>query len=120
MKLSLLSIGAKDMDESLKFYTEVLDLEIKTKDYYPEIVELNSLVPIVLYKVNQASIVNNYEQATLLIDFEVDDLDSTKRKLLSHNIEYIFKENQQFPGGIMNAIKDPNGNIIELLEFQSE
>ncbi|MGK0577898.1 VOC family protein [Macrococcus capreoli] len=117
MELSVISIGATDMEKSLKFYNEMLEIPIKSKEFYPKIVELKSKIPIILYEVENESTVQSYNEATLLIDFSVSSLVEEKKKFKNNNIHFLFDENQEFPGGIMNAVKDPNGNIIELLQY---
>lgn len=119
MKLSVISIGVHDMDLAMEFYNEKLGVEIKSKQFYPEIVELKSPIPIILFKVSKKAETTYYQDSSICLDFSVDDVLDTIKDLKQKGVDLLFEEPQPFPAGVMTAAKDPSGNIIEFLEFRN-
>jgi len=118
MKVSVISLGVHNMELALEFYSEKLGLKVKSKQFYPELVELKNNVPIILYKVEDKVDLNYLKDAVTTIGFEVENVQESINELIQKNVDLIFNEPQPFPAGIMTAVKDPSGNIVELLEFK--
>ncbi|GEL78463.1 VOC family protein [Tenuibacillus multivorans] len=119
MQLSVISVGVHNMDQALDFYHEKLGIEIVSNQYYPEIVELKSPVPIILFKVEKKSEVEYAEDASVVLDFNVNNVMDTINDLKDKKVDLIFEEPHPFPAGVMTAAKDPSGNLIEFLEFRA-
>lgn len=119
MDVSVISVGVHDMDLALEFYNEKLGVEIKSKQFFPELVELQGPVPLILYKVEKKVEMDYLKDSITTLGFGVRNILETIISLKQKNVEFIYDEPQPFPAGVMTAIKDPSGNIIELLEFRN-
>ena len=128
-RLNYSGIRVKDMDESLRFYTEVLGMEVvepreRTPPTEGEVVTLRSPGGQQLLELNWyaegsrfGSPYANGEELDHL-GFDVDDLDGAIAELSRKGVEVVIR-----PGEIGGSIgwreafvKDPNGIWIELLQ----
>lgn len=107
------TIIVRNLEESLKFYTEVLGL-VKVNKFSPE-----EGVTISFLKDSESNLIELLEDKNLLeedfresrvsIGFGVEDLDDTLKTLKEKGIE-IIREIIETPGdGKLAFIKDPNG-----------
>jgi lactoylglutathione lyase len=119
-------IRVKNMDESIRFYTEVLGMTVveereKTEPTKGEVVTLKSP------NSNQLLELNFYEEESAFytpyingedldhLAFDVENLESTVLDLKRKGVEIIV-EPYQIGGWREAFIKDPNGIWIELLQ----
>jgi catechol 2,3-dioxygenase-like lactoylglutathione lyase family enzyme len=106
------------MDAAIDFYSNILGFEIKTKDYYPELVLLEHEGPaLLLCKVQKKANIDYPSEAQTLINIQVDDLRKSMLELKAKGVEFIHTEPQTCPAGIYAALRDPFGNVMELIEF---
>jgi predicted enzyme related to lactoylglutathione lyase len=122
-RVCVIQINVVDLDEAIEFYTQSLGLEIASRDHYPRMVKLaTDNVPIILYRVERAVRTEerpDYEDAPrTLINFEVDDLAGTLERLGRAGAAVVQSEPQACPVGIYAGVRDPSGNVIELVEYR--
>lgn len=53
-----------------------------------------------------------------MINIKVENLEKAMNDLRNKGVEFIHTSPQPCPVGVFAAIKDPFGNVMELLEFQ--
>ncbi len=58
------------------------------------------------------------ESARIMVNFEVDDIDATFDRLLAHGAPGIRPPSPEAWGGLVATSADPDGNIIQLMEFR--
>ena len=117
-KICVIQFNVSDMDKAIDFYTNVLGFEVKTKDYYPELVVLDHDGPTVLLcQVERNAEIDYPNEAQTLANIQVSDLRKTMSELKDKGASFIHDKPQLCPAGIYAAIRDPFGNVMELLEF---
>lgn len=118
-KISVITINVPDMDQAIAFYSDQLGFPIESKQWYPEIVQLkHEGISLILYKVSQAAEVDYPNVAQTVLGIATPDLKETLTNLRALGVRVIHDEPQPFPAGIYSAIRDPFGNVVELLQFQ--
>lgn len=118
-KICVVQINVTDMDEATDFYCNKIGFKINNREYYPQLLSLeNSGVYFILSKVEKSAVINYPVEAGTMINIEVSDLEKSIKELKSKGVEFIHSTPQKCPVGIYAAIKDPSGNVMELLEFQ--
>lgn len=118
MKFSWCTITVRDMEESLKFYEEVVGLSVSKRFKAGPIVEIvflgegETLVELIFDPNHQA--VAGSEGISL--GFEVESLDKMISKLKEKDIKIVSGPMQPNPHIKFLFVKDPNGVNIQLLE----
>jgi lactoylglutathione lyase len=113
MKIKYSTMIVKDMDESIKFYTEVMDFKIDSQYNLPQ-------ATITLLKGEGETMIelikNEDDDVGLFsIGIDVDDCESEVEKLRSKGVE-ITLEPTKITVGYMAIFKDPNGVNIVLIQ----
>lgn len=114
MKVKYATIIVKDMDESIKFYTEVMGFEIDSQhNPFPELT-------ITLLKGEgdaMIELIKNTENETGLfsVGIEVEDINTTVKELKSKGAK-ITKEPVPITIGTLAFLEDPNGVTIVLIQ----
>jgi len=107
------------MDVATDFYCKKLGFDVLSRKDYPNVVELAQKgFRLVLVKVSKAAQIDYPNIAQTLIAIQVDDLKTTLEDLKKKGVELIYNAPQKFPEGIYSAMKDPFGNVHELIEYQ--
>lgn len=122
MKIKLITIRVKDMDESLGFYQEVLGLKEVRR------IEQMENMLIVFLQDKDGAIIELIENSgenngdshmsdgRVSVGFGVENMDETLVKLATYSIE-VSQGPITTPGGeIIAFIKDPNGVEIEFIQ----
>jgi catechol 2,3-dioxygenase-like lactoylglutathione lyase family enzyme len=118
--ICVIQFNVSDMDAAIRFYCNKLGFEVKSKDYYPDIVLLDHDGPsVLLYKVDKPFKIDYPNAAQTLVNIQVDDLRKVMADLKAKGVEFIHSEPQPCQAGIYAAaaLRDPAGNVMELLEF---
>jgi len=117
-KICVIQFNVSDMDAAIDFYCSKLGFSIKGKEYYPDIVLLDHEGPsVLLYKVDKPFKIDYPNVAQTLVNIQVDDLRKVMADLKAKGVEFIHDKPQPCSAGIYAAIRDPSGNVHELLEF---
>jgi len=118
-KICVVQINVTDMDLAIDFYCNNLGFEVKSKQYYPDIVRLDHEgFFLLLYRVSEPAHIHYPHVAQTMINIQTDDLAASLRDLKSKGAELIHETPQACPAGIYAAFRDPFGNVHELLEFR--
>lgn len=107
------TVTVRNLEESLKFYTEILGL-VKVNKFSPE-----AGVTISFLKDSESNLIElledknlseeNFKESRVSIGFGVENLDDTLKKLKEKGID-IIRDIIETPGdGKLAFIKDPNG-----------
>lgn len=113
MKIKYSTMIVKDMDESIKFYTEKMGFEIDSQYNLPQAI-------ITLLKGEGEvflELIKNQENEVGLfsIGIEVEDINKEVKELKSKGIEFVM-EPRKISVGSMALFKDPNGANIVLIQ----
>lgn len=123
MLFSHVSITVKDMEESIKFYCEVMELELVSRREIPEnnaeIAFLNDKVSKVRIELTYWKGKTDWTSGDELdhLAFIVPNMEDAMKRFQNQNVE-IAKEPYSLKGSTSQIafIKDPNGIWIELIE----
>ncbi|MDL2246170.1 VOC family protein [Methanobrevibacter sp. OttesenSCG-928-K11] len=113
MKIKYNTMIIKDMEESVKFYTEVLDFEIDSEYDLPQAKitlikgEGDSMIELIQDKVNDIGLYS--------VGIDVEDIDNEVEKLKSKGVKFIL-EPTKISVGTMALLHDPNGINIVLVQ----
>lgn len=122
MKVSFTTIAVRDLEKSVKFYTEIIKLN-EVMRFSPQkginIVflkdEYDGKIELIEYEQNKEVDVSGKE-SIVSIGFAIDDLEKSMKMLNENNIK-IIRGPIQTPGGQKFLfIKDPDGVEIELIQ----
>jgi lactoylglutathione lyase len=115
--IAAISIYADDLDAATSFYTKQLGFKVSARPA-PVIVELEHEGASLVLCQAEVRTEQKYPASTgTVIGLAWRDVDAAARTLKADGVEVLFPEPQEFPGGRFIALRDPAGNVIELLEF---
>ena len=124
MKVKYTTIAVADMDESIKFYTEVMGLEID-KQFNPRPGlsitfmkgEGESIIELIENVENPQNLEENPQKPGLIaFGMEVEDMKTTVQELKSKGAKFTL-EPIQTPVEILAFLEDPNGVRIALIQY---
>ena len=122
------SIRARNMDQSIRFYSDFLGLEVIDRKHISsnnaEIAFLKdptgkgAILELTFYRNQKIFSQADYEQRLFdHLAFEVDDMENIINKLRNAKVTITDEPFRLGPKGILIAfIEDPNGILIELIE----
>lgn len=118
MKVCQVTIHVQKMDAALKFYEEVMGLEVMNRGGYPYAVVLkHDGFPIVLHQVENHDEIDYAVENHTVLAFFSEDIGAAYEAFQSKGVEFIHPAPQPFPAGHMAAFRDPSGNILELIQY---
>lgn len=89
-KLAYITFFVADMDKSLEFYTEILNLPLRSKDTnFSQVGGQDNGVFIGLLKTNKVKLINDPSMDSPSITFEVDDIHSLYHQLKEKGVKFI-------------------------------
>ncbi|MFW9964887.1 MAG: VOC family protein [Candidatus Sifarchaeia archaeon] len=115
----VIGIYVDDMDKAVEFYCGVLGF--KEVERYADgcIVRLeNEGPPVILEKVESKGKIEYPGFSQVVLGIETDDIKITSKELREKGVELLHNEPQVFVAGLMMAMRDPSGNVLELLQFK--
>lgn len=116
--ISALSIYVPDMDAAVKFYCDVLGFAVQAK-LGPELTKLkHDGMSVLLTKCQQGARPEYGVAAQAVPGIAIADAAAELARLRRLGVELLFDAPQKFPVGQFIAVRDPAGNVIELLQFQ--
>ncbi len=120
LKIAMVQINVTDMDRAIEWYRDTMGFEVSKEHYHhPVAVDLvHQGCRLLLHEAKTKAEIDYPHDAQTLICLETEDLRATVDKLKSRGVEFIQSEPQAFPGGLYIALRDPFGNVHELVEFQ--
>ncbi len=115
-KVFAVQVNVTDIDQAIAIYGE-LGFEVVTRDYHPQFVPMkNGRTRLTLHKVEKAT-ETHPNVARTNINLKIDNLDDAVQRLANNGFEVIHKTPQKAAVGIWKSIRDPFGNIINLMQF---
>jgi catechol 2,3-dioxygenase-like lactoylglutathione lyase family enzyme len=117
-KICFTTIMVDDMAKALGFYADKLGFEVIKRDHYPDFVLLKHNYPIALHQVTQSAVVDYPNQTGVVLGIAVDDLAETIQRLSQQGVDFIHTSPQKFLAGWYAALRDPAGNVHELIQLQ--
>jgi lactoylglutathione lyase len=121
-KVGTVILLVSDIDRSIKFYTEILGLPIKTKS--ADWVEFfNRETTLALHPIKKGRNESGHKEIktgmATLVGFMVSDLDATAKILKENKVEF-FKDPKNESFGKHAIVKDPDGHLISIAEIKSK
>ena len=118
-KICSISIYVHDIKQAEAFYRDVLGFQIAGRPA-PFLVKLeHDGIPLVLCAAERATSSQYTKESSTVLGIATDDVAKHADRLRAKGATMVFDEPQDFPVGKFNAVKDPSGNIVELLEFHA-
>ena len=117
--LSALTFLVPDLDAAQKFYCGLLGFGIEAH-YGPELIKLkHDGCAILLNKCERPSRPDYPRAAQVAVGFAVADVDAELKRLHAAQADLVFDSAQEFPAGRFIAVRDPAGNVVELLQYHA-
>ena len=118
-KICAVSIYVHDIKQGEAFYRDILGFQVAGRPA-PLLVELeHDGVPLVLCAAERATDGQYTKDSSTVLGIATDDVAKHAERLRAKGATVLFDEPQDFPVGKFNAVKDPSGNVVELLEFRT-
>jgi len=114
-RLGAVILLVSDMDKSIKFYRDVLELPIKNTS--SEWVEFFSSGTVLALHPSKSK--SRTKNSRVLVGFMVSDLEPVAKKLKDKKVEF-FKEPKEESFGKHAIIEDPDGHLISIAEISSK
>ena len=118
MQKSIVTIGVKSIEESIKFYQEILNFKVDNRYKPSENIELvflsneNGLI-IELLHGTEMPIPDN-SKSSITLTFQIDDMDVRNEQLTKNNIDF---KKMSVPSGMrFSRFSDPNGVAISFIQ----
>jgi len=116
-KVGAVILLVSNMDKSIKFYSDTLELPVKSRSKdWTEF--FNNDTVLALHPAPEKKKMLKTGSGTL-VGFEVTDLDSTVKKLKEKRVKF-FKRPKEEPFGKHAIIQDPDGHLISIAELKEK
>jgi lactoylglutathione lyase len=116
-KVGAVILLVSNMEKSIKFYSDILELPIKTRSKdWTEF--FNNDTVLALHPAPEKKKTLKRGSGTL-VGFEVTDLDSTVKKLKERRVKF-FKGPKDEPFGRHAIVQDPDGHLISIAELKEK
>lgn len=118
-KVGAVIVLVSDMERSVKFYKETLELPIKTQsDDWTEFFHKDTTIALHPIKKKTKDSQEDGREKSVLIGFMVGDLDNVVTTLKKRGVTF-FKEPREETFGKHTIVEDPDGHLISIAEIKS-
>jgi lactoylglutathione lyase len=118
-QVCVIGIYVPNIQKAIDFYTTVLGFEVN-KQYGPKIVTLvHGDLPIVLEESENSSYNAATQTSGVVLGLKTEDINQTVKQLKEHEVDFIIDEPTKCPPGKYISFRDPFGNVLEYLQFDS-
>jgi catechol 2,3-dioxygenase-like lactoylglutathione lyase family enzyme len=116
-KIVVIQVNVTDMDAALDFYCGKLGFAVHSKTSYPNIVRLeHEAIRFILNRVKEKALGGYPDVAQTIINIGTENLQRDLKRLRAAGVEVLHDAPLSCPAGIYAAIRDPSGNVLELIE----
>lgn len=115
-KVGAVILLVSNMEKSIKFYSDVLGLPVKTRSKDWTEFFNNDTVLALHPAPNKKTLKTG---SGTLVGFEVTDLDSTVKKLKEKRVKF-FKRPKEEPFGKHAIVQDPDGHLISIAKLKEK
>jgi lactoylglutathione lyase len=114
----VIGIYVHDMDKAVEFYCDKLGFKEAARYDDGCIVRLeNDGPPVILEKVEKTGRIEYPGFSQVVLGIETNNIEQTSTELKERGVEFLHEKPQAFVAGHMMAMRDPSGNVLELLQF---
>ena len=115
--IAAVSIYVDDMEKAIAFYRDVLGFTVQARPV-PFITELaHEGVALILCQAERPTRSDYPNAAGVVVGLATQNVTARAQELAKKNVDLVHNTPQDFPGGKFVALRDPAGNVVELLEF---
>ena len=119
-KIGAVIVLVSDMERSVKFYEETLELPLKTRsDDWTEFFHKDTTIALHPMKKKAKASQDDGGERSVLIGFMVNNLDDLVAILKKRGVTF-FKAPREEPFGKHTIIEDPDGHLISIAEIKSK
>jgi lactoylglutathione lyase len=119
-KVGAVIVLVSDMERSVKFYKDVLELPIKNQSQdWTEFFHKDTTIALHPVKKKAKANQENGGEKSILVGFMVNDLDNVVRILKERNVRF-FKSPREETFGKHTIVQDPDGHLISIAEIKSK
>jgi lactoylglutathione lyase len=119
-KVGAVIVLVSDMERSVKFYKDVLELPVKNQSQdWTEFFHKDTTIALHPVKKKDKAHQGNGEEKSILVGFMVNDLDNVVRILKERNVRF-FKSPREETFGKHTIVQDPDGHLISIAEIKSK
>lgn len=112
----IINITSENPQRLLEFYHQVVGLPMH------ETLEgaVMAAGATVIFDTHSETFGMNKEPSRFLINFFVDDLAAEQRRLEEQGVTFIRSAGREYWGGVISTFADPDGNYLQLIQFNPE
>lgn len=119
-KVGAVIVLVSDMERSVKFYKNVLELPVKNQSQdWTEFFHKDTTIALHPVKKKAKAHQENGGEKSILVGFMVNDLDNVVRILKERNVRF-FKSPREETFGKHTIVQDPDGHLISIAEIKSK
>jgi len=119
-KIRVIGVYVSNMDKALDFYCNKLGFEVEHR-YDDCLVHLkNEGPPLILEEVKESNKLKYPGATQVVLCIEAENLEKEAARLKGLDVEFVHDHPQRFPAGTYMSMRDPAGNVIELLQFSRD
>jgi lactoylglutathione lyase len=116
-RIASITIYVTDLEAAITFYSTVLGFELDERMGDAVATLKHDGPAVVLSKATTARSLDYPNESGVVVGLPVTDLDARLAALKSKKVKLVTPDPEPFPMGRFVALRDPSGNVVELLEF---
>ena len=116
-KVGAVILLVSNMEKSIRFYSDILELPVKSRDKdWTEFFKNDTVLALHPAPKKKKTLKTG---SGILVGFEVTDLDSTVKKLKEKRVKF-FKKPKEEPFGKHAIVQDPDGHLISIAQIKEK